>query len=372
MSPRKIDPLRRAKAFAGEPSPRLAQVSVRSHLARLDRSVGMASALAVQPPSTSIVEVVHALPEPTGEPGRDILVLLPGETITSRYVLIMLPDGTLSWQLMGVGQEIEGGGTSGDFTFLGNMGASSSAYDGIWSAPPTDYIVGSSIGAIWRVNTSTGVLSVAFAGIGNATSIVKDGSGNYYLAQPGSNRIRKYDSAGALLVTTPTSKAYIALYMRPGTTTLYACSASDNQWFKITNLGTLALANTISTSISAPRGICEDSLGNIYVANAGNNTIRKYNSALTFQTAWGSAGSGDGQFSTPKQMWVDSSDRIYVADSGNNRIQVFNTSGTFLGKFGSSGSGSGQLSNPSGLSMSGNNIEVADTGNNRISRWIRS
>ena len=69
----------------------------------------------------------------------------------------------------------------------------------------------------------------------------------------------------------------------------------------------------------------------------------------TFLTAWGSAGSGNGQFSIYTGPWdvaVDGSGNVYVADTGNHRIQKFDANGTFLTTWGSYGSGNGQFGAP--------------------------
>jgi len=42
-----------------------------------------------------------------------------------------------------------------------------------------------------------------------------------------------------------------------------------------------------------------------------------------FETAWGSQGSGNGQFDRPEGVAVDSSGNVYVADTYNHRIQKF-------------------------------------------------
>jgi DNA-binding beta-propeller fold protein YncE len=122
------------------------------------------------------------------------------------------------------------------------------------------------------------------------------------------------------------------------------------------------------------RGIAVDSGGNIYVNdfNSGilanfNHRVQIFNSDGVFQSAFGSFGSGNGQFSDPFGIALDSGGNIYVADTGNNRVQVFNSDGVFLSTFGSEGTGNGQFSNPIGIAVdSGGNIYVADTGNNRV------
>ena len=52
--------------------------------------------------------------------------------------------------------------------------------------------------------------------------------------------------------------------------------------------------------------------------------------AQTFITAWGSYGSGDGQFLFPVGVAAGSNGDIYVSDGHNNRVQVFTSGGTYL------------------------------------------
>ena len=72
-----------------------------------------------------------------------------------------------------------------------------------------------------------------------------------------------------------------------------------------------------------------------------------------FQLAWGSSGSGSGQFNSPSGVAVDSSGNVYVADSGNNRIEKFTSSGTYVTQFDSG--------YPSGVAVdSSGNVYVTD------------
>lgn len=89
-----------------------------------------------------------------------------------------------------------------------------------------------------------------------------------------------------------------------------------------------------------------------------------------FETAWGSLGSGDGQFNNPAGIVVDSSGNIFVADFYNHRIQKFTSSGVFITKWGSQGSGNGQFDRPEGVAVdSSGNVYVADTYNHRIQKF---
>jgi DNA-binding beta-propeller fold protein YncE len=49
--------------------------------------------------------------------------------------------------------------------------------------------------------------------------------------------------------------------------------------------------------------------------------VQEFSPAGAFLAAFGSGGSGNGQFAGPRGVAVNSSGTLYVADSGNNRIE---------------------------------------------------
>jgi DNA-binding beta-propeller fold protein YncE len=69
--------------------------------------------------------------------------------------------------------------------------------------------------------------------------------------------------------------------------------------------------------------VAVDTQGFVYVADAFNHRIQKFDSNGKFIAKWGSLGSDDGEFYSPWGVAVDAQGFVYVADSRNHRIQKF-------------------------------------------------
>jgi sugar lactone lactonase YvrE len=124
-----------------------------------------------------------------------------------------------------------------------------------------------------------------------------------------------------------------------------------------------------------PYGIAVDSsTGNVYVADSLNYRIQKFDSNGNFITKWGSEGTGDGQFNHPNSISIDSSTgNVYVADTWNDRIQKFDSNGNFITKWGSEGTGDGQFNAPYiSVDSSRGNVYVLDATNHRIQKFDTS
>ncbi len=97
---------------------------------------------------------------------------------------------------------------------------------------------------------------------------------------------------------------------------------------------------------------------------------------VAFQNAWGSNGSGNGQFAGPLSVTYDNNDVVYVTDSGNSRWQVFSANGTFQAKYGTLGNDDDEFQTPQGIAWltdgDGNpRVVIADPGMTNVSRRLR-
>jgi tripartite motif-containing protein 71 len=193
-----------------------------------------------------------------------------------------------------------------------------------------------------REYKTNGELIVSFGspGTGNgqlelAVGIAIDPSGNLWVLElgaeglAGKDRVQKFNSKGE----------YLSQFGKEGT---------ENGQF------------------ITPEAITIDSEGNILVADTGNNRVQEFNSAGEFVRKYGSEGTGNGQFKSPRGIAVDSEGKVWVTDSGNNRIERFSAKGGYLSQFGTGGTGNGQFSEPRGIAVSGSNLWVADTENDRV------
>src|SRR5206468_1329426 len=134
---------------------------------------------------------------------------------------------------------------------------------------------------------------------------------------------------------------------------------------------------------NSPYGVAMDSSGNIYVADNYNSTIRKITAGgvvTTLAGLAGSYGSADGtgsaaRFYGPSGVAVDNAGNVYVADAGNHTIRKATPAGvvtTLAGLAGNPGSADGTGSaarffDPRGLATdSSGNVYVGDYGNQTI------
>jgi hypothetical protein len=80
----------------------------------------------------------------------------------------------------------------------------------------------------------------------------------------------------------------------------------------------------------------------------------------SFVLAWGSSGTGQGQFNAPYGLAVHSSGQVYVVDSNNKRIERFDANGVYLGE-------SAVLGVPIGMTIDSNDDEYVV--NSQLLKW---
>ena len=194
----------------------------------------------------------------------------------------------------------------------------------------------------------------AAAGFDQPYGLALDSSGNVFVADKSNELIRMITPAG--VVTT-----VAGLAGNQGTTDGTGSDARFDE----------------------PAGLTVGSGGDIYVADTGNNTIRKIASGGVVSTLAGSAGrsgtvNGTGTaalFNEPYGVAIDSSGNLYVSELGNDSIREVTQGGvvtTFAGTVGSPGSvngtgGGATFDQPTGIAIDGSgNLYVADAGNDMI------
>ena len=239
------------------------------------------------------------------------------------------------------------------------------------------YIADTNNNRIRKVDTSGTITTVAGTGLagyagdgGPATAaqislpsgITLDGAGNIYFADDGNNIIRRVDANTGIITT------IVGVPMKQGYT-------GDG------GAGTAAY-------LSSPRGIAFDATGNLYIADTGNNVVRKVNAStgiITTVAGNGTAGySGDGaaataaMLNTPWSMAFGPDGSLYIADLDNNMVRRVSTGGTIStvagnGNRGFTGDGgpatAAALNDPAAVVVNpAGDLYIGDSGNNRVRR----
>ncbi len=202
----------------------------------------------------------------------------------------------------------------------------------------------------------------AAADLSDPTSVAVDGAGNLFIVDSINNAVREVNASAGQIKTV----------------------AGNGEGSYNGDGGAAAGAELYD-----PTSVAVDAAGDLFIADSNNNVVRKVNASTGLITtvagngAWGYGGDGaaatSAQVDDPMGIAVDAAGNIYIADSGNNVVRKIDPAGTITtiaGDFalgaGYSGDGSaataGQLDAPTGLAVDGDFLFIADTGNNVVRR----
>ena len=248
------------------------------------------------------------------------------------------------------------------------------------------------------------------AQLNTPSGVALDGSGNLYIADTNNHRIRKVDPAGVISTVAgdgtrgsggdggPAVAAQLSWprgVAADGAGNLYIADAGNDRIRKVDASGAISTVAgggpvgddgaAVAAQLYFPSGVAPDGAGNLYIADANNNRIRKVDAAGVISTVAGDGTrgfSGDGgaavaaQLSRPYGVAPDGMGNLYIADATNHRIRKVDSAGVIStvagdGTFGFGGDGgpavAAQLASPSRVALDGSgNLYIADTNNHRI------
>jgi len=222
---------------------------------------------------------------------------------------------------------------------------------------------GTSVPLLYRIETVAGTSGNGDGGpalaaqMGTIQGIAVDSAGNLYLADTDNHRIRKVTAAGTISTLAGTGVAGFSGDGGPAT----------------------------SARLNLPYGLAVDWTGAVYVADLGNNRVRRIGADGVITTVAGTgahASAGDGglataaQLSTPRNVAVDSTGNLYISEFEGHRVRkvtpdgkIASLAGTGIAGFRGDGGPaiSALICYPAGLAVDrSGNVYIADSGNNRV------
>jgi sugar lactone lactonase YvrE len=251
----------------------------------------------------------------------------------------------------------------------------------------------------------------ASAQLNSPSGVAVDASGNLFIADTDNNRIREVSTTGIITTVAgggtggdgvaATSAVLYQPYgvavdaagnifiASPGNLSIKKVSASSGIITTVAGNGSPGYSGdggpATSASLSEPFRVAVDTAGNLFIADIGNQSIRKVSASsgiITTVAGNGSPGySGDGgpatwaQLDGPYDVAVDAAGNLFIADAFNDRIRKVSTTGIITtvvgGGTGGLGDGgpavSAELDAPRGVAVdAAGNLFIADTGNQRI------
>ena len=267
------------------------------------------------------------------------------------------PDGKVS-TLAGNGQQGSEDGTGSGASFFGPEGITVDRYGNVFVADTHNNLIRkitpagvvTTLAGPWLKTKS--VKNDSAGKLDTPTGIAVDEAGNIYFTDRGNDLIRKIDPDGTVSILAGTGDrgsedgpALKANFYLPGgiavdrSGNVYVADTYNNMIRKISRNGMVSLVagqaekgsrdgKGKTASFLHPEGLTLDSLGNIFVADMGNNKIRKItpDGIVTTIAGNGFPGKANGRdtiagFNKPYGVAISRQGTLYVADYQNNQVR---------------------------------------------------
>ncbi|MBI4869115.1 MAG: PKD domain-containing protein, partial [Candidatus Wallbacteria bacterium] len=265
------------------------------------------------------------------------------------------------------------------------------------------------------------VSTVVSSGLSDPRQLAFGPDGNLYVANTGGDNVKRISPGGTVTTLTLTGQTIDnpeGVAVAPDGT-VYISNTSRHCIVKFTGSGSVLFAGVNAASggstegapgtgkLNSPRGIAVDAQGNVYIADQGNDKIRKATPAGTLSTVLSGLGdpygvavrggllyftevtgsthrvtkcnldgtsrvviagsgsegfSGDGglgvdcQLDDPRQIAVDGTGAVYIADRDNKRVRRWNASDSIISTIGGDG----------GTSYGGDGVDATATGFDKV------
>ena len=285
---------------------------------------------------------------------------------------------TISWAVPSYLKSFGGSG-SGDGQFGGPVGIAVDPSNGVM------YVADQAHSRIEVFDPNDNFL-FSFATSAPPSGIAGDFSsspGTLFVTEPGApGGVEMFDGAGdnlGYVTQVPGSGTPLltGVAVDPSNQTVYVTDSGNNQVDMYDESGNLTGRGTFNgsdsaTALSDPTGVAVDpGRGRVYVADAGNQRVAVFDLTGNSVSAFGSGGSGAGQFGLPDGVAVQpGTGDVFVVDRGNDRVESFAADGTYINSFGAAGSGNGQFDSPWGVAFaSDGSFFVTDTSNDRVEKF---
>lgn len=198
------------------------------------------------------------------------------------------------------------------------------------------------------------------AGATSSAQVLSSGAGLYLAADAS-----RVDATGSITILTEGTPAdgtdFDFLYSGSGAAPQAIASPHHytGQW------GSQGTANG---QFGKAAGVAVDSQHNVYVTDADNNRIQKFNSNGQHLLTWDGSNTAAGKFFQPWRIAIDKNDHVYVVDRWNFRVVKFDANGTYLLSLGNEGLNDGEFDIADGVAVdNAGNIYVVDYGLDRVS-----